>query len=103
MQRVERYALALDVNLVAVLVAARDVHPVAHFALECHIRHQPLHRLGIYARQISRVGIAVWVSIGDIEEQHEIMPLGWIEMNLCPSLCAREGAHSCLLSASFHP
>jgi hypothetical protein len=56
-----------------VLVAVVQVNIVADFALEAHIGHDALHRFGVDARQIARIGVAVRVAVAHIEQDHEVV------------------------------
>src|SRR3546814_8769317 len=41
-----------------------------------HIGHQTLIGFRINSWQVSGIGIAVWIAVGDIEEEHEIIAVG---------------------------
>jgi hypothetical protein len=62
----------MGVQLV-VLVAVAQVNIVAYLALEAHIGDDALHRFGVDARQIARIGVAVRVAVAHIEQDHEVV------------------------------
>ena len=69
---VERHALVLDVDVegaLAVLVVVGDERDeVADLALEGDVGDEPLHRLGVGARQVAGVRVGVGVTVGGVED-----------------------------------
>ena len=66
----------LDVDGVAGFAALGDFGVVANLALQTDVGDETLVRLGVEARQIAGVGIAVGIAVGDVEQENEIVAMG---------------------------
>ena len=51
-------------------------HMVAYLALQAHVGDQTMPGLGVDARHVARVGVAVGVAVLHIEKQHELVSVG---------------------------
>ena len=51
-------------------------HKVTHLALERHVRHQAVAGLGVQARHVARIGIAIRVAVFDIKNQNKVVTVG---------------------------
>ena len=83
---VRQVAAVFDENLVAAVVSAGGIDPIADFALQTHVGDDALHRLGIDPRKVAGVGVAVGIAIGNVEQEDEIMPLGRVAVDRAESL-----------------
>ena len=70
--RIERHAV-LDVYLETPLAFLHRLHVVADLALQAHVSHDAEARLGIDARHVAGIGIAVGVTVLHIEVHDEVV------------------------------
>ena len=80
---VERHAV-LDVDAETRVILLDRLHIVADFAFEADVRHQSAARLGIDARHVACIGVAVRVAVFHIEKNHEVIPIA-NHISHCPS------------------
>ena len=65
----------LNIDLVRWLLFMDQADVVADLAFEADVGDQPLPGLGIDARQVPRVRVAVGVAVGDVEEVDEVVTI----------------------------
>ena len=75
MGAIEHRAL-LHVDVVAWCVAACHGDVVADLALDRDVRDQAVPRLGVHARHVAGIGIAVRITVVDVEKEDEVVPVG---------------------------
>ena len=74
----------LDVDAKTRVILLDRLHVIADFAFEADVRHQSAARLGIDARHVARIGVAVRVAVFHIEKNHEVIPIA-NHISHCPS------------------
>src|SRR5690606_8902872 len=83
-----------DVDGIRRLPLVDEADEIADLPLQTDVGHKPLPRLRVDSGQIPRVGIAIGVAVGDVEEVDEIEAvLNWL-------LGSRRG-HACASSIWF--
>ena len=65
--------LLLDVNLEGRLLALRQADEIADLALQADVGDEALAGLRVDPRQVPRVGVAVGVAVGDLEEIDDVV------------------------------
>ncbi len=62
-----------DVDVVARGLGFRELDEVADFALQADVCDDAVARLGIDAREVAGIGVAVGVAVGGVEEEGEVV------------------------------
>ena len=68
--------LFLDVDVERRPLILHQTNEVAHLALQRDVGHQPVAGLGVQARQVAGVGVAVRIAVLDVEQQDEVVAVG---------------------------
>ena len=50
---------------------------VAHLALEADVRDEAVIGFGVEPRQVAGIGVAVRIAVGNVEQQDEVVAVGW--------------------------
>ena len=66
----------LDIDRVAGVAALGDLGVVADLAFQTDVGDEALVRLGIEARQIAGVRVAIGIAVRDVEQENEIVAMG---------------------------
>ena len=67
----------LNIDRVARFMALGQFGEIANFALQANVGDETQIGLRVETRQVARVGIAVRVAVGHLEEQYEIVAIGY--------------------------
>ena len=54
----------------------KSFHEVAHLALEAHVRDDTPIGVVVLTRHVASIGVAVGISVGHLEEQQNVVPIG---------------------------
>ena len=64
-----------DINIEGSLEVFHQTNKITHLAFDANISNQSFPGFRIHARQVSRIGITVWIAVFYVEQKNEVITI----------------------------